>query len=242
MPDDAAPDPKDEAKRAAALRACALVEDGMRVGLGTGSTAVHRVRRLGERARGEGLRLRCVPTSDRTAALARAVGLSVTALEDVGRLDLTIDGADEADDDGTLIKGGGGALLREKIVAAASDRFVMVADAEKRVDVLGRFPLPVEVSAFGWTATRDLIDEVLAGQDVDGHGIAPRETAFGPYRTDGGNLILDLSLRRIGSPRRLAAALLAVPGVVETGLFLDMTDVMMFGRTDGGVDVVALDG
>ena len=232
-------DPNEGAKRAAALRACDYVADGMRVGLGTGSTAAPMVRRLGERVRDEGLSLRCVPTSERTADLAREVGLTVVALEDVGRLDVAIDGADEADPSGALIKGAGGALLREKIVASASDRFVMIADEGKRVETLGgRYPLPVEVAPFGWPVTQRTVETVLADQDVARRDVAVREDADGLYRTDGGNLILDLHLDRIGNAHALSTALLAVPGVVDTGLFLDMTDVMIFGRADGGTDVV----
>ena len=232
---DTPPDPAARAKRAAAEHAASFVEDGMRVGLGTGSTAAWAVRRLGERVRDEGLRIRGVPTSERTAALAREAGVPLAALEAVERLDLTIDGADEVAPDLDLIKGGGGALLREKIVAAASDRFVVVADASKRVERLGAFALPVEVAAFGWTATRAAVAAVLAAADVDARRIEPRMAGGAMVRTDGGNHLLDLRLGRIGAPGTLAAALVAIPGVVETGLFLGMADRLVWADADGGV-------
>jgi ribose 5-phosphate isomerase A len=178
--------PQDRAKRAAGLRAAEFVESGMTVGLGTGSTAVFLVRRLGERVREEGLRIVGVPTSERTAALAREEGIEVVALDEAGWLDLTIDGADEVDGAFRLIKGGGGALLREKIVAAASDRMVAIADEGKRVDALGAFPLPVEVIPFGWRATQTLLERRLAGLDVWGRESALR-TRRGALRTDEGN-------------------------------------------------------
>ena len=233
----ATPDPINRAKYAAAHRACDYVEDGMRVGLGTGSTAAWMVRRLGERVRDEGLRLRGVPTSEHTADLARRCGVPLSTLDDVGWLDLTIDGADEADANLDLIKGAGGALLREKIVAAASDMVVIVADASKRVETLGASPLPVEVVPFGWRTTRALIEEGLAGQDVDGREVTLRERGGAPQRTDGGNLVLDLALGRIGHPRQLAGMLNQIPGVVENGLFLDMADVLVTGRDDGHVQI-----
>ena len=233
----ATPKPIDRAKYAAAHRAAEFVEDGMRIGLGTGSTAAWMVRRLGERVREEGLSLRCVPTSERTADLARRCGVPLAALEDVGWLDVTIDGADEVDPNLDLVKGGGAALLREKIVAAASDLVVIVADAGKRVEALGAFPLPVEVVPFGWRTTQTLIEEGLEGQDVDARAVSVREQDGAPLRTDGGNVLLDLSLERIGNPRQLAAMLNRIPGVVENGLFLDMADVLVTGRPDGTVEL-----
>ena len=233
----ATPDPIDRAKFAAAYRAAAFVEDGMRVGLGTGSTAAWMVRRLGERIRDEGLRITGVPTSDRTAELARGCGIPVVALEDAGWLDVTIDGADEADENLDLIKGGGGALLREKIVAAASDLFVVIADSSKRVEALGDFPLPVEVTPFGWQVTQTMVEEALEGQDVDARIVTLRRVRGAPFRTDGGNVILDLALARIGHPHELSGSLLRLPGVVETGLFLDMADILVTGRDDGLVEL-----
>lgn len=229
--------PFDAAKRAAAIRACDFVEDGMVVGLGTGSTAAHMVRELGRRAR-QGLRITGVPTSETAAALARAEGISLADLDGDVSPDLTIDGADEADPDLNLIKGGGGALLREKIVAAAAGRMIAIADASKRVAALGAFPLPVEVVPFGLGATRRAISEVLSGADVLGTDAALREKDGAPFRTDGGHLIFDLSLRRIGDPRALDMGLKAIPGVVETGLFCGICDLMVVGHDDGRADIV----
>ena len=198
--------PIEIAKRAAAVRACDFVEDGMVVGLGTGSTAAHMVRELGRRV-ADGLRLTGVPTSEATAALARDLGIALADLDGDVRPDLTIDGTDEADAGLNLIKGGGGALLREKIVAAASERMIAIADASKQVAALGAFPLPVEVVPFGIGATRRAIAEVLAEADVLGSDIGVRQAGEAPFRTDGGHLILDLRLRRIGAPAALDAAL-----------------------------------
>lgn len=225
--------PIDRAKRAAAERAVALVEDGMRLGLGTGSTAKVFVDLLAERARAEGLRLTCVPTSARTRAQAEGLGLGVTTLEETGWLDLTIDGADEFDEELNLIKGGGGALLMEKIVAAASDRMVVITDPSKEVAELGKFPLPVEIVRFGASATLKLIERLLARHDVGGHGMRLRERDGGPYITDEGHLIADLYLGRIGEPAGLNAALNEIPGVVETGLFIGLCSAVIVGEPDG---------
>lgn len=234
-----APDPIDKAKSVAARRAVDYVEDGMRVGLGTGSTAAWMVRRLGERVRSEGLRVTGVPTSARTAALARECGIPLATLDEVRWLDLTIDGADEFDGDLALIKGGGGALLHEKIVATASDMMVVIADRSKFVETLGAFPLPVEVIPFGWRTTQALVEECLVGMDVGAREVVPRQGGDGPYRTDEGNLILDLHLRRISDARQLALVLNQVPGVVENGLFLDICDVVVIGASDGSVELRA---
>ncbi len=220
-------------KYAAACRAVDLVEDGMRLGLGTGSTAAWMVRALAARAAADGLDLTCVPTSARTGALAARLGLRVVGLDDVPGLDLTIDGADEFDAEFRLIKGGGAAHLLEKIVAAASDRLVVITDPSKAVDVLGAFPLPVEVTPFGHDATARRIADVLAGADVAGRTVVLRVAGGAPVVTDEGNLIYDLHLRRIGDPARLMCALTCVPGVVETGLFLGMCDTVVIGHPDG---------
>ena len=228
----------DRAKRAAGRRAAAMVEDGMRVGLGTGSTARCLIERLGERVREEGLSIRAVPTSTATARLAEKEGIELADLNDLGGLDIAIDGADELDARLSLIKGGGGALLREKIVAAASERMVVIADAAKRVAALGAFPLPVEVIPFGWRPARDQIEDVLSAGDVLGQDIALRMDGDAPYRTDEGNHILDLALSRIGVPERLAAALNRIPGVVEHGLFIGLADLAILGLPDGSVEMV----
>jgi ribose 5-phosphate isomerase A len=229
--------PIDRAKYAAARRAVDLVEDGMKLGLGTGSTAAWMVRALAERVRAEGLRLTCVPTSARTADLGRDLGLRIVSLDEAGWLDLTIDGTDEFDADLTLIKGGGGALLMEKIVATASDRMVVITDASKEVRTLGAFPLPVEVIPFGWQASRMLIEELLNAMDVMGTQATLRMNGSRPFVTDEGNHILDLALGRIGNPRQLSLALNQVPGVVENGMFIDICDAVVIGYGDGKVEM-----
>ncbi len=229
--------PIDKAKYVAAHRAAEMVQDGMRVGLGTGSTAAWLVRRLGERVQEEGLRIKGVPTSTRTAQLAREVGIEVVSLDQAGWLDLTIDGADEFDGELNLIKGGGGAHLQEKIVATASDQMVVIADAGKEVETLGAFPLPVEVIPFGWQTTRTLIEEALDTMDVLGTSAALRMNGQAPFVTDEGNHILDLHLQRIGNARQLALVLNQVPGVVENGLFIDICDKVVIGHGDGRVEL-----
>ena len=229
--------PIDKAKRAAAHRAVDFVKDGMKIGLGTGSTAAFMLDRLAERIRAEGLRVTGVSTSSRTAEQARALGIPLTTLEEVRRLDLTIDGADEVDADLRLIKGGGGALLLEKIVATASDQMIVIADAAKIVATLGAFPLPVEVVPFGWQTSQSLINELLTGLDVMGHDVALRMAGDVPFITDQQNYILDLHLKRIGNPGQLAMVLNQIPGVVENGLFIDICDILIVGHGDGRVTV-----
>ncbi|EAU44095.1 ribose-5-phosphate isomerase RpiA [Salipiger bermudensis] len=228
--------PIDKAKFVAAKRAAEFVQSGMRVGLGTGSTAAWLVRCLGEKVREEGLRFRGVPTSTRTAELAREVGIEVISLDEAGWLDLTIDGADEFDSELNLIKGGGGALLQEKIVATASDEMIVIADAAKHVETLGAFPLPVEVIPFGWTASQALLEEALVTMDVLGRKTTLRMNGERPYITDEGNYILDLHLSRIGNARQLAMLVNQIPGVVENGLFIDICDRVIIGYGDGRVE------
>jgi ribose 5-phosphate isomerase A len=228
----AQPDP---AKLAAARAAVALVRDGMKLGLGTGSTATVMVRELAARARAEGMLLRCAATSQATADLAASLGLSVESLDDIGWLDLTIDGADEVDPDLHLIKGGGGAHLREKVVAAASKRMVVIADPGKVVEQLGAFPLPVEVIQFGFETTRNLIRRALEDLDLGGRDVLHRLRGSDPWITDEGNWILDLHLECIPDPVALARALSAIPGVVEHGLFLGMCCLAIIGKPDGTV-------
>jgi ribose 5-phosphate isomerase A len=230
------PSRSDRAKAAAAQSSIGFVEDGMKLGLGTGSTAALMVRALAERVRAEGLTLTCVATSTRTAEQAREEGLTVVSLDEAGWLDLTIDGADEFDADLSLIKGGGGALLQEKIVAAASDRMIVITDASKEVKTLGAFPLPVEVIPFGWTATQTLIGEKLEEADVMGTEVTRRMDGSEPFRTDEGNFILDLALGRIGDARALSLGLNQIPGVVENGLFLGLCDAVVIGHGDGRVE------
>jgi ribose 5-phosphate isomerase A len=227
--------PADKAKFVAAKRACDYVQSGMKVGLGTGSTAAWMVRCLGERIREEGLRIVGVPTSTRTAELARQVGVPITSLDDAKWLDVTIDGADEFDPNLALIKGGGAALLQEKIVATASDQMIVITDAAKEVATLGAFPLPVEVIPFGWQTTKALIEELLVGLDVMNREVSLRMNGDRPLITDESNYIVDLHLKRIGNPRQLALVLNQIPGVVENGLFIDICDVVVIGHADGRV-------
>jgi ribose 5-phosphate isomerase A len=212
----------DEAKREAALKALALVQPGMTLGLGTGSTAAHFVRGLGERMK-EGLQIAgAVATSEATAALARAAGVPLLEPGADTRFDLAVDGADEIDPALTLIKGGGGALLREKIVAAAAARFVVIADAGKRVPRLGRFPLPVEVTPFAWALTARKVAEALRAAGCGRDILSLRQKDGAAFITDGGNYILDCQASEIPNPQALAALLDATPGVVEHGLFIGL--------------------
>jgi len=227
--------PIDKAKFVAAKQATEYVESGMKVGLGTGSTAEWFVQCLGEMVREEGLKIKGVPTSKRTARLARKVGIDVITLEEAKWLDVTVDGTDEYDTDLTLIKGGGGAHLREKVVATASDRMIVIADASKKVDALGAFPLPVEVIPFGLPVTQTLIEEMLTSVDVLDRSVVLRMDGDAPFVTDEGNHILDLHLKRIGNPRQLSLVINQIPGVVENGLFIDICDMVIVGHGDGRV-------
>lgn len=230
----------DEQKRAAAARAVDLIRSGMRIGLGTGSTAAHVVDRLGERVR-EGLEVTAVPTSEATRARAEAAGIRLATLDETPILDLAIDGADEIDPELNLIKGGGGALLREKIVASAARRFFVVADSSKRVERLGAFPLPIEVVAFGVEATRRRIIERLVGMRLSGT-LRRRLDADGhPFVTDEGHAILDAGLGAIADVRLLAEILDATPGVVEHGMFIGLTDAAIVAGPDGLVILGRLD-
>ncbi len=225
--------PADIAKRAAGEMALDLhVRSGMRLGLGSGSTSHLMVQALGERVRA-GLDVVGVATSTKTAEIARAAGVRLVDLGDLGELDLAIDGADEIDPRLDMIKGGGASLLYEKIVAHAARRMVAIVDASKVVERLGRYPLPIEVIPFGWQSTARSIGAVLAGADVDGQEIAVRGGAASPLRTDAGNFILDCRLGRIGDPRRLGSLLNDLPGVVEHGLFVGYAGSVVVGRPDG---------
>jgi ribose 5-phosphate isomerase A len=226
----------DDWKRAAAAKALEYVEPGMKIGLGTGSTAAHFVDLLGAKVKA-GLDVVCVPTSEATAVQARALGIPLTTLDDEPVLDLTVDGADEIDGDLRLVKGGGGALLREKIVAVSSDRLIIIADASKRVKAMGAFPIPVEVVRFGLGSTRQMI-EALAG-DIGCEGaITLRTGADGqPFITDSGNVILDCAFGPLGDPEMLDDVLRAIPGVVENGLFIGICDTAILAGPDG-VEVI----
>jgi len=204
----------------------------MRIGLGTGSTAAHFVALLAERVRA-GLDIIAVPTSEATRAQAARLGIVLTTLDETPELDLTVDGADEIAPDLTLIKGGGGALLREKIVATASARMVVIADENKWVSVLGRFPLPVEIAPFGATVTQRMVEAAVSGEgdavpaplrlDQNGHA----------FVTDGGHWLLDAQLRRIADPRALASKLSAIPGVMGHGLFIGLAQAAIVAGPDG---------
>jgi ribose 5-phosphate isomerase A len=225
-----------EQKRAAAEMAVAMVEDGMRLGLGTGSTAALFVEALGRRV-ASGLAVVAVPTSESTRAQAEALGIRLATLEEEPELDLTVDGADEIDPELNLIKGGGGALLREKLVAAASREVLVIADASKRVGRLGRFPLPIEVVPFGLETTRRRVAALL-DRLVPGGTLALRRDASGaPVLTDGGHYILDAGLSAIAAPAELGRELKSILGVVEHGLFVDLASRALIGAQEGVMDI-----
>lgn len=215
----------------AARAALALVEDGMKLGIGTGSTADEFVRLLAEKI-ADGLSVVGVPTSEKTAALCRELSVPLTTLEETPQLDLTIDGADEVDNDLNLIKGGGGALLREKIVAFASREMVVIADSSKLVPVLGEFPLPVEVNPFGLNATRIALEAILNSISPQGK-VELRMRDGKPFTTDGGHFILDTFFGRIPNPNEISENLLNVPGVVQHGLFLSIASQVFIAGNDG---------
>ncbi len=226
----------DDPKYRAAEAAMAEVESGMSLGLGTGSTAKHFVDLVG-RAVQDGLNVLCIPTSEVTDAQARRLGIPLTDLETTPELDLTVDGADEIGPGLALIKGAGGALLREKIVAAASKRMIVIADASKRVDILGRFPLPIEVNHFGLGATSAAIGVVMADFNAEGELRRRLKPDGTPFVTDGGHAILDAFFGRIPQPEALARALIDIPGVVEHGLFIGLCK-RAYVAGPAGVDVL----
>jgi ribose 5-phosphate isomerase A len=217
----------DALKQAAALKAVEYIKDGMVVGLGTGSTAKHMVIALGEKVRA-GMKLRGVPTSHETAELARNCGIPLIDRENTWTIDVAIDGADQVDPHFNLIKGGGGALLKEKIVAASAKQFIVLVDHTKRVPVLGHpFPLPVEVVPFGWGSTAREIEVFTKSQ------VTLRQRNGAPFKTEAGHLILDVYLSRINNPRELENNLNQIPGIVETGLFVGRTDLLIVGTPQG---------
>ena len=207
----------------------ALVQDGMRLGSGTGSTAAEFIRLLADQVQA-GLKVIGVPTSERSRALCAELGVPLATLAELPKLDLAVDGADEFDGAMNLIKGGGGALLREKIVASCAERFVVIADASKRVERLGAFPLPVEIVPF---AARPLIARI---EDL-GATVMPRRAGPGPFVSDEGHHILDCAFDEIADPVGLAATLHDMPGVVDHGLFIGMADAVIVG-TDAGVEII----
>lgn len=228
-----------ELKRQAAAEALSFVESGMKLGLGTGSTAAHFVELLGEKVK-TGLDVLCVPTSEATRLQAEKLGLRLSTLDDTPYLDLTVDGADEIDEALRLIKGGGGALLREKIVATSSGRLVIIADNTKLVETIGGFPLPLEVVPFGLTATRNLVISLASDAGCTGDITLRRKADGSTFVTDNGNYILDCAFGEIGDPETLDDALKLIPGVVENGLFLGLADLGVIAGPEG-VTVIAAD-
>lgn len=224
----------DLAKFNAAQAALDYIKDGMVVGLGTGSTSAHFVRALGQRVR-QGLRVRGVPTSEATRNLAEQEGVPLVEISQVSVIDVDVDGADEVDTAFRLVKGGGGALLREKIVAAASKRMVVIADESKWVETLGAFPLPVEVTRFGFTMTQQRVAEALRKTGCAGDEVVLRISgkANEPVITDGGNYILDAHVQRIANAEALATELQAIAGVVEHGLFIGLAQTVILGKAKG---------
>ncbi|HUL88388.1 MAG TPA: ribose-5-phosphate isomerase RpiA [Pseudolabrys sp.] len=226
----------DAQKRAAAARAVEFVNPGMRLGLGTGSTARHFVELIGERVR-SGLNIVAVPTSEATLADAKRCGITLTTLDETPELDLTVDGADEIGPELCLIKGGGGALLREKIVATASARMIVIADRSKLVSTLGHFPLPIEVVPFGLAATQRAIEKAIGAVQRSGPLTLRRDKDGHVLVTDSGHWVIDAALGRVDEPTALAHALSGVPGVVEHGLFIGLAHMAIIGGPDG-VEIV----
>ena len=220
-----------EMKIKAAAAALEHVEDGMKLGIGTGSTAEEFVRLLAEKVSG-GMKVEGVPTSERTARLCLELGIPLRSLDELPELDLTIDGADELDPHLTLIKGGGGALLREKIVACASTRMIVIADETKQVDVLGTFPLPIEINPFGQVATRLAVERAASRLGLTGE-MKLRAAGEDLFYTDGGHLILDASFGRIPDAEALSRELAAIPGVVEHGLFINIASLAIIAGPAG---------
>jgi ribose 5-phosphate isomerase A len=219
----------DKQKEAAACASLQFVHDGDVVGLGSGSTATYAVRLLGERVQA-GLKIRGIPTSRQTQELATSLGIPLTTFDQTQQIDVTIDGADEVDPQLHLIKGGGGALLREKIVASASTRMVVVADSSKQVPVLGAFPLPVEVIAFAQALVKRKIEAL-------GASVALRQVNGSAFVTDEGHHILDCSFGRIPDPAALAGKLNAIPGIVEHGLFINLASVALIATPDSVIEL-----
>lgn len=223
----------EDLKRLAALRAADHVRDGMRIGIGSGSTANHFIEILGGRIR-EGLNITGVPCSERSRILAEKYNIPLINSEIFEELDLTIDGADEVDSSLRLIKGGGGALLREKIVAYSSRKMIVIADISKKVPTLGNFPLPVEVNPFGLQATQKALLDIVHTHSAAGKGsLSLRRNEDRPFLSDGGHYIIDLMLGEIAAPEELSKLLLSVPGVVEHGLFIGYAAGVIFASADG---------
>ncbi len=219
-----------KAKKLTGEKATEYIEDGMIIGLGTGSTAYYAIKKVGEMVR-NGLKVRAVPTSKETAELAAEEGIELVELADVESLAVTIDGADEVDPNFNLIKGGGGALLREKIVASATEKLIIVVDETKMVEHLGAFPLPVEVTPFSWQYTQRMIEKFSCSSEI-------RKEDGEIFVTDNGNYILDCNFGKIEDPVKITVELNKLPGVVENGIFAEMAEVVVIGYNDGRVEVL----
>jgi len=219
-----------KAKKLTGEKAAEYIEDGMIIGLGTGSTAYYAIKKVGEMVRG-GLKIKAVPTSKETAELAAKEGIELIELDDVEALDLTIDGADEVDPNFNLIKGGGGALLREKIVASATHKLIIVVDESKLVDDLGAFPLPLEITPFSWRYTQKMIEKFGCSSEI-------RKKEGKIFVTDNKNYILDCDFGKIKNPVKLTVELNKLPGVVENGIFAEMAEIVVVGYNDGHVEVL----
>lgn len=219
-----------KAKKLTGEKATEYIEDGMIIGLGTGSTAYYAIKKVGEMVR-NGLKVKAVPTSKETAELAADEGIELVELADVESLAVTIDGADEVDPNFNLIKGGGGALLREKIVASATEKLIIVVDETKMVEHLGAFPLPVEVTPFSWQYTQRMIEKFSCSSEI-------RKEDGEIFVTDNGNYILDCNFGKIEDPVKITVELNKLPGVVENGIFAEMAEVVVIGYNDGRVEVL----
>jgi ribose 5-phosphate isomerase A len=219
-----------KAKKLTGEKAAEYIQDGMIVGLGTGSTAYYAIKKVGEMVR-NGLKIKAVPTSKETAELAAEEGIELVELADVESLDLTIDGADEVDPDFNLIKGGGGALLREKIVASATEKLIIVVDESKLVKHLGAFHLPVEITPFSWQYTQRMIEKFSCSSEL-------RKKDGEIYVTDNGNYILDCDFGKIQDPLKISVELNKLPGVVENGIFAEMAELVVVGYNDGHIEVL----
>jgi ribose 5-phosphate isomerase A len=222
----------EEQKKAAAIAALDYIKPGMKVGLGTGSTANHFITALAEKVKKEALDIQCVATSRQSYKLAADLGLKMTNLDNQPRLDVCVDGADEFDDNFQLIKGGGGAMLIEKIVATSARFMIVIADESKKVAALGKFPLPIEVIPFGVNATAWKIERALRILNLKGSMVLRLKDGK-PFETDCGNVIIDAALGHIPEPGRLSALLNSIPGVVEDGLFVDVCGIVLMGTKDG---------
>jgi ribose 5-phosphate isomerase A len=231
---------QDRAKIAAGRKAIEhYLREGMQIGLGSGTTSHWFVRALGEKVR-HGFEISGVPTSRATREVALEVGVPLLDLNDVAELELTIDGPDEVDEAGRMIKGGGACLLWEKMVARASKRMICIADDTKLVKTLGKFPLPIEVIRFGWKNTAHQLRKLFSAFGYEDVPIQLRGGESNPLQTDSGHYILDCSLREIGDPDRLAPRFNQIPGVVEHGLFVGIANEIVFGHADGSADIVVV--